>query len=98
MTTFARARLDGPYLPMVECIHNRELMVPVKDRQLFFVMSEEIHEKFEVRSDLCEVLIDSPTFEEHYSCMWVGLSIDFNFIDMTELQGDTNDQLQAMAS
>jgi hypothetical protein len=81
MTTFARARIDDS-LPIVECIYNRELMVPVKTDQLFFVMSEEVHEKFDVRSDLGEVLIYSPVFEEDYGCMWVGLSIDFEFLQL----------------
>lgn len=87
MTTFVRARIEDDLLPIVECIYNRDLMVPVKTDQLFFVMNEEIHEKFGVRSDLGEVLIYSPTFETDYQCMWVGLSIDFDFIELEALTG-----------
>lgn len=84
MTTFARARIDDDSLPIVECIYNRELMVPVKTDQLFFVMSEEIHDKFGIVYDHGEMLIYSPTFEEDYHCMWVAQTIDFDFF---ELQG-----------
>lgn len=80
MTTLARPRLDD--IPLVECIHNRELMVPVKDDQLFFVMSEEIHEKFGIVYDHGEMLIYSPKFEQDYSCMWVAQTIDFDFLDL----------------
>lgn len=85
MTTFARARIDEDSLPIVECIYNRELMVPVKTDQMFFVMSEDVHNKFGVRSDLGEVLIYSPLFEEDYQCMWVGLSVDFDMFELEEI-------------
>lgn len=82
MTTFARPRLDEDEIPLVECIHNRELMVPVKDDQLFFVMSEEVHEKFDIDYDLGEMLIYSPRFEEDLGCMWVAQTIDFDFLEL----------------
>jgi len=86
MTTFARARFEDDSLPIVECIYNRDLMVPVKTDQLFFVMSEEIHDKYEVDYNLGEMLIYSPKFEEDYGCMWVAQTIDFEFF---ELEGVT---------
>lgn len=81
MTTFAKARINDHDLPIVDCVYNTDLSVPVKDDQLFFVMSEEIHRKFGVDPDLGEILIYSPKFESELSCMWIGQSIDFDFIN-----------------
>ena len=83
MTTIARPRLDE--IPLVECVHNRELMVPIKEDQLFFVMSEDVNKKFGIDYDLGEMLIYSPKFEEHLACLWVAQTIDFDFLDL-----DTN--------
>lgn len=85
MTTFARARITDESLPIVDCVYNTDLSVPVKDDQLFFVMSEEVHEKFGVDYDLGEMLIYSPRFEEDLHCMWIAQTIDFDFIEMEEL-------------
>ena len=86
MTTFARARLNDYDLPIVDCVYNTDLSVPVKDDQLFFVMSEEVHQKFGVDYDNGEMLIYSPLFEKEMSCMWVAQTIDFDFF---ELEGIT---------
>lgn len=82
MTTFARARITDEDLPIVDCIHNTELSVPVVDDQLFFVMSEEIHKKFGVDYELGEMLIYSPKFESDLSCMWIAQTIDFDFFEL----------------
>lgn len=84
MTTFARARITDEELPIVECIYNRELMVPVKTDQLFFVMSEEVNRKFDIDSKWGEMLIYSPQFEQELTCMWVAHQGDF---DLLELEG-----------
>lgn len=85
MTTFAKARITDEDVPLVECVYNRDLMVPVLDDQLFFVMSEEIHEKFGIDYDCGEMLIYSPRFESDMTCMWVAQTIDFDFPTVEEL-------------
>ena len=82
MTTFARARITDHELPIVDCVYNRELSVPIKDDQLFFVMSEEVNKKFDVDSKYGEMLIYSPLFEKELSCMWVALQSDFDFLEL----------------
>ena len=86
MTTFARARITDYDLPIVDCVYNTDLSVPVKDDQLFFVMSEEVHQKFGIDSKHGEMLIYSPKFEEELSCMWIALQSDF---ELFELEGIT---------
>jgi hypothetical protein len=47
----------------------------------YFVLSEEIREKFDIDYDLGEMLIYSPHFEPNMSCMWVAQTIDFDFTE-----------------
>jgi len=82
VTLFAKPRIDDPdELIGVECISNRELHALVDNTHLFFVMSQEIHEKYGINSDLGEMLIYSPHFEPELSCMWVAQTIDFDFVE-----------------
>jgi hypothetical protein len=80
MATFARAITeDGPVI--LDCAYNTELSVPLDDDQLFFVLSKEAHEKFDLSFGKGEVLIYSPKFETSLSCPWVGQAVDFEFIE-----------------
>jgi len=81
MPTMARPRDLRDGLAIVDCVHNTELSVPVKEDQLFFVMSEDVHKKFGVDYDEGEMLIYSPKFEPQFSCMWIAQTIDFDFFE-----------------
>jgi hypothetical protein len=81
MTTFAKLRAPEWGTAVVECIHNRELERPVDPELTYFVLSEEIREKFNIDYDLGEMLIYSPSFEPDMSCMWVAQTIDFDFTE-----------------
>lgn len=81
MTTFAKLRAPEEGLAAVECIYNRDLDRYIDPDLLYFVMSEEVHEKFGVDYDLGEMLIYSPKFATDLGCMWVAQTIDFDFIE-----------------
>lgn len=82
MHTFARLRDPERGSASLECAHNRELEADLEDTQLFIVLSEDAHRKFNVDYDNAgEVLIYSPHFMKEYSCAWVGQTIDFDFFD-----------------
>lgn len=69
--------------PELECIYNREITSYIgKDDQRFIVMSEELHEKYDVDYDAGEVLLYAPDFRPDMSCMWVGQTIDFDFSEL----------------
>jgi hypothetical protein len=81
MTTFAKLRAPETGLASVECIHNRDLERLVDPDLTYFVLSEEIREKFGIDYDDGEMLIYSPEFEPDMSCMWVAQTIDFDFTE-----------------
>ena len=80
MTTFAVLRDPEVGATSLECIYNRTLTSDLDDGNMkFIVMSERVHELYEVDSDYGEVLLYSPHYRPDLSCMWVGQSIDFDY-------------------
>lgn len=79
MATFAMLREPEDGECMVECIYNRELEAEVPADMRFFVLSEEVHNKFGIDYDNGEMLIYSPEFMKDLSCAWVAQTIDFDF-------------------
>jgi hypothetical protein len=82
MTTFAKVREPEMGNVMAECIANRDLEVELDPTLRYIVMSEEVHDKFKVDYDSGEMLIYSPYFRKDLSCMWVVLTIDFDFTEL----------------
>lgn len=82
MTQFVRRGRELDLPAMVECVYNRDLMVPVDTDELFFAMSKDVHEKFGVEFGKGEVLIYSPKFEPELTCMWIAQSADFDVLEL----------------
>lgn len=73
MYKFARPLADVE----LECIHNRDLVKTPEPKTLFYILSDEFHEKFGIDKSLGEVAVYSPNFEKELSCAWVGQKADF---------------------
>lgn len=81
MTTFARLREPEAGIALVECSANRQMEKAVDPELLYFVLSEEVHEKLDVDYGDGEMLIYSPKFETELSCAWVAQTSDFDFFE-----------------
>lgn len=66
---------DGPV--EVECIHNRDLVRTVDNKQLFFAFGEDFNKKFDIDSSIGELAVYSPDFETDLGCAWVAQASDF---------------------
>ena len=56
MISFARVREPEKGNPFCECIHNRELEHEVNPELTYFVMSDDVHEKWGIDYELGEML------------------------------------------
>jgi len=88
MISFARVREPEKGNPFCECIHNRELEHEVNPELTYFVMSDDVHEKWGIDYENGEMLIYSPDFghPDHGDdrCLWVAQTIDFDFFALGE--------------
>lgn len=84
MISFATMREPEKGNALVECIHNRELEHEVNPKLRYFVMSDDVNEKFGIDYDNDgEMLIYHPDFGHpdmgDDRCLWVAQTIDFDF-------------------
>lgn len=84
-TMFARMRPQDDDMAMLECIFNRDLERMADPELLYIVLSDEVSKKYDVDTELGELLVYSPFFEPELGCMWVAQSIDFDFVDPDQL-------------
>ena len=66
-----------------ECAHNRDIEYEVDPNLRYFVMSQEVNDKYGIEYDSGEMLIYHPDFGHpnhgEDRCLWVAQTIDFDF-------------------
>lgn len=78
---FVRLR-TGLESSVLECLHNREFEVVLKDQELFFEIAIDPVKHPDLDSRF-EVLLYSKTFMPDTGCAWVGLIEDFEYLTFT---------------
>jgi hypothetical protein len=90
MVTFAVVREPDQGNPTCECAHNRDIELEVDPSLTYFVMSDDVNEKYGIDYDDGEMLIYSPDFghPDHGDdrCLWVAQTIDFDFHGLDEVK------------